>query len=224
MGLKRNTTHNLLKTLCLCGYATNEGKGQYIYGAGIVEMLRRMTAARPLSTRLAECIGQLAGELNETVVLTTLAGGRRLVLMRSSGTRTVQVSSSAMEREAGMLWETPTGRVMAAWCGPAERRRLIEDEGLPGERWDGIVTQAELQQALAVVRRAGTAEQHARDVASLAVPVLAAENVLLGAVGMHMPEYRWNAQAREKSLSALRAAAPRLAGIWGESLNVKAGE
>jgi DNA-binding IclR family transcriptional regulator len=222
MNLKANTCHNLLKTLCVCGYAANPEQGRYVYGEKIGALLRLAAAEPPPS--LVEAIGRLAAELNETIVLTTLAGGCRRVLLRAHGNRTIQVNCRTMEDAAGHLWQTPTGRVLAAYCGPRELDELLEREGFPGDRWAGIVDPDALTDALAAIRRQGLAEQHVRDVAALAVPVRAPSGLLLGAVGMYMPEYRWNEEVRERSVRLLRAAAPGLAERWHANERTDSGD
>lgn len=223
MAFKRTTTHNLLKTLCMCGYALNVGEGRYRLGSKVADIARLVTSALPIPPRMTGMVGQLAGELNESVVLTTLAGDRRRVLARALGTHAVQVDSCALESPIGYLWQTPTGRMLAACCTPNELDGLVSHEGLPGECWEGMESREHLDQALAEVRQVGFAERHEREVASFAVPVESANGVLLGALGMHMPEYRWTLEFREQALRALRTTAIRLAGVWSDGIGAVAG-
>jgi DNA-binding IclR family transcriptional regulator len=221
MGLKRTTTHNLLKTLSMCGHAQNLGDGRYRVGPKVAEFARLLTAAVPVSPRMAGMVGRLAGELNENVVLTTLAGGRRRVLARALGAHAVQVDSCAMEGAVGYLWQTPTGRVLAARCTPDELDGVLAHEGMPAERWQGIDSGRGLERALEAVRQAGFAEQHEREVAALAVPVEGAGGSLLGALGMHMPEYRWRREMRDKILDALRNTAAQLTAAWSDGFGLQ---
>lgn len=219
MGFKRTTTHNLLKTLSMCGHALNVGEGRYRLGPKVADLARLITSALPVPPRMTAIVGQLAGELKENVVLTTLVGDQRRVLVRALGTQAVQVDSCAMESPIGYLWQTPTGRVLAACCGPAELDGILRHEGLPGDSWDAIASRVSLERALKAVKQAGFSEQHQREVAALAVPVESGGGNLLGALGMHMPEYRWHDETKSEILGALRQAATRLAGVWSDVIS-----
>ncbi|NQU40975.1 MAG: hypothetical protein HQ523_13570, partial [Lentisphaerae bacterium] len=151
------------------------------------------------------------------------AGDRRRVLARALGTQTVQVDSCAMESPVGYLWQTPTGRMLAASCTPEELDGIIANDGLPGESWEEAKSRRDLALELAEIRQAGVAERHERDVASLAVPIWSATGTLLGALGMHMPEYRWTLEFREQTLRALRNSAVRLAGVWSDGISAVMG-
>ncbi len=221
MDLKPTTTHNLLKTLSMCGYAHNAGAGPYCLGEKAVDIARLVTATMPVPESVRELLQELAGQLNESVVLTTLAGGYRRVLIRISSTRAVQVNSTVMDRPGGSIWATCTGWMLTAFCTSSERDAIVAREGLPGERWDGIRTRLALTRALAGIREAELAEQHGHEVAGLAVPVRAVDGILLGALGMHMPEYRWTSEIRNSKAKALASAALRLAGVWADGIKVQ---
>ena len=163
MGFKRTTAHNLLKTLTLAGFAVNEGDGRYRLGPKVGQLLRNRSAARPLSPRLLQYLVQLAVQLNENVVLTTLADGNRRVLARALGQQIVQVDADRLDGEHTRLWRTVTGRVLAAYATPEERAELVANAGFPGEDWNGITDSAGLDAALARIREQGYAEAHERD-------------------------------------------------------------
>lgn len=213
MGFKRTSAHNLLKTLTLAGFAVNEGDGRYCLGPKVGQLLRNRSAARPLSPRLLQHLVQLAVQLNESVVLTTLAEGKRRVLARALGQQIVQVDSDRLDGEHTRLWRTVTGRVLAAYATPDELAELVANAGFPGEDWDGIADSVGLDAALARIRELGYAEAHERTAASLSLPVLDGDS-LLGALGIHLPEFRWQESFHSPFLTAMRRTVDRLARLW----------
>lgn len=212
MSLKRNTTHNLLKTLCLCGYAENVGAGRYALGAGVFGLLRPRVLVRDSQPALQEVLSELSRTIGEDVVFASLISGRRRALARAGGGAPVRVASFATDVEEKKLWRTVTGRILAAYCTAAERRDLLAYAGIPGRDWDGIEDVMELDRRLSELRIQGYAEQIEHgEVASLAVPVLDPGGILIGALGIHLPVYRFGEERHQDLLSALRGAGIRIA-------------
>lgn len=215
MGFKRTSAHNLLKTLALAGFAQNDGDGRYRLGPKVGQLLRNQSASRPLPQRLLQPLVELAVQFNESVVLTTIADGARRVLARANGQHTVQINADRLDGEHTPMWRTVTGRVLAAFAPDGEREELLANEGLPGPDWADIADAAALADALAAIRREGYAEAHERTAASMALPICDG-GVLLGALGIHLPEFRWQESFRPEFLKAMRRTADRLARLWQE--------
>jgi IclR family transcriptional regulator, acetate operon repressor len=212
MGLLQNTTHNLLKTLCLCGYARNVGNGRYVLGTGPFDLVKESLLARDLHPMLTQTIERLSVELGEAVVLAVLRDGRRRVIGRATGQGAVQVDARSVDNEEQPLWTTVTGRILAAYCTEEELARLVGNEGFPRDAWDGITEMGSLSLALDLIRRNGLAEQvQANEVASIAVPILDHTNTLTGALGLHCPAYRYNPSRQQEFIAGLRAGSARLA-------------
>ncbi|MCK5802465.1 MAG: helix-turn-helix domain-containing protein [Lentisphaeria bacterium] len=215
MGYKRTSAHNLLKTLALCGYARNDGEGRYGLGWKATQLLRNRLASGVLGPAVAPLLSELASQLDESVVLTTLVDGCRRVVARARGTQLIQVDPHLFDGEDKSMWGTVTGRVLAAFSDAEELRWIFQCEGAPGEEWPEAGTSAAgMEDALATVRKARMAEEN-EEAASLAVPVLTGER-LLGALGVHLPEFRWNRARRTEFLPAMRHTATRLARVWHE--------
>ncbi len=217
MGLKRSTAHNLVKTLCLCGYAENLGEGRY--GAGWRSRhLARLVLFGSMGDRvLVERLAGIAASLGEAAVLAVLEGGRRRVVARADGTHAIRVDAEAVDSSSGVIWATVTGRVLAAWCSAAERGQVLALSGSPsGPVWPA--GSAGLDAALSAVRSAGYAEDDARGVTSFAVPVLAANGALLAALGTYLPTFRCSAERREVMLEVLRRSAAGVAAVMRASL------
>lgn len=212
MGLRQNTTHNLLKTLCMCGYARNLGNGRYVLGTGPFELVKGSILVRDLHPLLSQTIERLSMELGEAVVLTVLQDDRRRVIGRATGQGAVQVNIRSVDNEDKPFWATVTGRVLAAHCTEGELAGLLETEGFPKSHWEGIADVDSLARALEAIRRRGFAEQvESGEVASVAVPVLDPAGLLTGALGLHFPAYRYTPSSQQKFIAGLRSGSARLA-------------
>lgn len=221
MGLKRSTAHNLVKTLCLCGHAENLGEGRYRAGWRSRHLARRVLFDGLAESLLEERLAGLAVSLGESAVLAVLEGGRRRVVARADGTHAIRVDAEAVDSSSGVIWATVTGRVLAAWCGEAERDRVMALSGSPSAVvWPA--GSAGLEAALAALRVAGFAEDAARGVTSFAVPVLAANGSLLAALGTYLPTFRCSAERREAILGGLGCGATAMAAAMRVSLQADA--
>ncbi len=221
MGLKRTTTHNILKTLSMCGFAVNDGEGRYAVGPKMVALTRQLLMAGATNPQLMHLVTDASTTLDEAVVLTAFVAGGRRVLARARGSQLIQVASNALEERDRQLWETVTGRVLAAFCSATELDEIIAAEGYPGSQWNGIKSAVELQQALESIRSDGMAEAHERDLISYAVPIISETEILLGAIGCFLPEFRSYGAKANNILSVLRSTADRLASVWVKGLSIE---
>lgn len=211
MGLKRSTAHNLLKTLCLCGYVENIGSGIYRGGWKLHQFSRGLSLSRFQSGLFREVLRSLALRSGEALVFATLLNGRRRVVARASGGQEIQVDLIQMEPESVNLWSTVTGKILAAYCSAQELPLLCQHYGLPNaDSWPGISDQQELLSALQAIRRQGVLGDFTPQVCSAAVPVLGSQQQLLGALGIHFPQYRHQPANDEAMFALLRQGAGEL--------------
>lgn len=193
MGLKRSTAHNLLKTLCLCGYAENNGSGVYRGGWKLRQFSRTLSLSRYQSGFFRDVLRSLALRSGEALVFATLLNGRRRVVARASGGQEIQVDLIRMEPESMSLWSTVTGKILAACCSAPELSLICQHYGLPdSESWPGIHSLPELHSALREIRKQAVISNFTSQVCSAAVPVFTGRQQFLGALGIHFPQYRHN--------------------------------
>ncbi len=211
MQLKRTTAHNLLKTLCLCGYAENTGSGYYRVGWKLQRFSRERNL-RNFSRDLAlSSLGVLAKSTGESLVYAVLVNNRRHVVARASGGQDVQVNISQLEPDHACIWHTVTGRILAAYCLPQELEPILADEGFPGSQWQGIFTREHLQQQLDKIRSQGWTSDLSGEIFSAAVPVLGSKSLLLGTLGIHLPVFRHVCERDLELIEGLQEAAAELA-------------
>lgn len=214
MGLKASTAHNLLKTLYLCGFVDKEQRGRYVPGWKLRSLGRSGRYDLSSGGRIALLLKEIAEATQESVVLTTLLAGRRVVLARVQGAQMVSVNTEAQERNSRGFWAYVTARVLAAWASPKELDEIVAREGYPGLAWAGIDTREALAGHLEAIRSQQYAQDHTGQVSSLALAICAGEGVL-GVLGLHLPSYRFSPSRREQLLGVLRAQLPLLAAAMG---------
>jgi IclR family pca regulon transcriptional regulator len=209
LDLHKATLSNILKTLTDLGYTARDAAGHCHLGPRILELAAGERRRRVLPALAEECARTLAESLRETVTIGKLLDGDRFNLAKATVDRTVSVNARLELRPSP--YDTATGRVLLAYCTPAELAEVKAKHGFPGAAWDGLADAAGLTAALAAIRAAGHAELHRGDARSFAVPACGADGRLAAAIGVAVPAYRCPDEKREAVLTTLGAAAARLA-------------
>ncbi|NLE30275.1 MAG: helix-turn-helix domain-containing protein [Phycisphaerae bacterium] len=205
MVLKVTTTHNLLKTLAICGYAVKMDDGRYRLGWKLPSLVRPGAAELDPEGPVVSAMRELARVINESIVLTSLVGGVRQVLLRIQGDQLVGINVEALDSSNRRIWQVVTGRILAAFCSKEELAEIVNISGLPGQCWNNIDTVEALEKQLAILRQEGLAENIEREAASVAMPVTFESGELFGALGAHLPKYRYDSENRERILKNLAA-------------------
>lgn len=201
------TTHNLLKTLCACGYAAQAGVGRYTVGPRCLEIGRfNRLLTESTATVIRERMEALGRELNETVTFAVLADGRRLRLWTTEPGHLIRIDAATLETR--QLFTVPTGRILAAYAGPDDLERLLARYGLPtGSDWPQTTTRSALNRALADIRARGHEILVRGELSAFAVPVLDAAGGLTGSLGCFSPSFRCPPPQHAAVVAALKHAA-----------------
>ncbi|MFA4944599.1 MAG: IclR family transcriptional regulator [Lentisphaeria bacterium] len=214
MGMPANSTHNLLKTMVACGYVEQMPDGRYRPGAKLRQIGRlNRFADEAVRARIGHVLRELGERLGEACVLATLRGGQRVVIARVDCRQAIRVDAAMAEE--GRIYDSPTGRVLAANAAPEELEAILARNGLPGALWDGISAREGLETALAALRSEGFSfvGPDAGGVIAVACPVLGGDGRLFGALGCHAPEFRCPAEKQAQIRRELCQAAERLGEI-----------
>jgi len=211
LGFPAATAHNLLKTLCACGYAVQAGVGRYTVGSRCLEIGRfnRLLSAATAAVVRAR-MEALGRALDETVTFAVLADGRRLRLWSTEPEHLIRIDAAALETQR--LFTVPTGRILAAFAAPRELDLLLARYGLPAAgEWPDAATAPALKRALAAIRARGHEIMVTGELAAFAVPVLDAAGGLAGSLGCFSPSFRCPPPHHAAVVAALKKAAREMA-------------
>jgi len=189
-GILPNTLHGILQTMVTCGYAEQDSKARYHMGKRCrqIGVVNRFRMTPDVSERLEAALDRLCAETGESVSFYVLDGGERIIYANYESRSVIKVDYSMLEENS--MYDYPTGRILTAFATPQELEKILQQHGLPGERWGHLDTKEQLSEELARVRQKKLLTRYSADgVASYAVPVFW-EGALLGTVGVYMPLYR----------------------------------
>ena len=207
LGLPVTTTHNLLKTMTVCGYAAQNGAGRYIAGPQCrsLGILNRVESER-FRHQVRGVMNRYTAALNEALVFAVLRDGRRVVLARTEPAGQI-IRIDPKEDAAISLYRMPTGRVLAALASPEERSKIVAHYGEPGAAWPAHEADRErIRKSGACIMLADSQGVHA-----FAAAVRDSRGTLLGAIGCHAPAFRCDRASQKTIRDGLCAAASELA-------------
>lgn len=204
LGLRPNTLHNILKTMALCGYVTQNDEGRYTAGPKCdqISAIGRLISGNVLNRAVEPALQALGRRLGETVVFTILSNGRRYQLLVIEGDGPVR---AAVQDGGYSIYELVTGRLLVAYAGSEARRLIVEHYGFPGNVWGGATDMAALEALCQQLQKQPYLQMrnHSGELDTFAVPLLIGEERLVTSVGVFLPAYRSTPQRRDEIIAAL---------------------
>lgn len=208
------TCAHIVKTLVTAGYLEKGGEARgYILGPMAFRLARRGPYRKDL-VRVAEpLLAALARDTRESVVLSTMHNGRKLILCSVGGNRDVQVNGVLILDDN--IYQTATGRVLLAFLPEPDRQAIVASHGLPGNNWPAARTAVDLRQELDSIRKAGRViHAPTPDVVFVAVPVMESGRVI-AALGISLLAMHFKKTHKKKLLTALDRTARELGAALG---------
>lgn len=210
--LDKGTCSNILKTLRFRGYVTQSAprKG-YKMGYMVYRLGDSFASNEGLARLSVDTVNRLAARFNETVLLTTIRQDKRVTLYRAEADQDLIVRSS-LEVPA---YRASTGRMILSYYSSEELLRFVRLHGTPKEGdWEGITDFPTLHAELERARKRGwRVDCNRQHVVGLAVPVWKG-NKVVAALGIYLPESRFNEPLQAEMVNALKEAAETLRAIF----------
>jgi len=199
------TTARILETLVVEGYVEQLGRKKgYILGPMSYSISSKGPYRKDVVTFAEPTVQKLAQTTGETVLVAVLRRYRRFVILRIDGTHDIQVRTDTVIEEK--VYPTATGRVLFAYASEEERKRFVENVGLPNESaWPGVTTARKLEEQATRIREEGM-EINRKQVVGVGVPLWENGHVT-SALGLYLPSYRFEGEHREAIVNGLRHAA-----------------
>lgn len=211
-GLYPNTARTIIKTLAARNYVEQQGprKGYYpgvmcfaLAGAGMFY--------RELVKIAEPGMERLSGEVNESVLLSVLRGGRKFVLSEKRCGDVLQVNSDIVRSSDDL--NSATGILLLAFSGEG----VEESAGRGPEGFSGAPDS--LEKAVKLAAREGFSIHYAYDgqVAGVAYPLKRGSRVI-AALGLYLPAFRFRGKHRKKILAGMKTAAEEISAAITEKI------
>ncbi len=206
-----NSVHNILRTLCACGYARQIRRGSYGPGIKILELVAvdelDETQLRP---RIVDQLKHFAKEQGEGYVCSILREGERHIFASVQSQQAVRINQTVLDDAP--FYSKVSCRVLAAFCSESELQKLIDRQGLPGQDWPEASTLRKLHAQLKRIRREGYLMMldQPLGVVTIACPVMTNHGEFWGVLGSYAPYFRMNKTRQRQWLEHLRKVSGQL--------------
>lgn len=210
--LPTSSVHRLLQVLARAGLV-ERGTGQsYRQGRELHRMASHLVANFDLVRSARPFLHELVARWHETAVLCLYSPTLRKALIADVA-ETSNPLRFAVERggEISLPWGS-LGRAILAFLPKGEVEAVMRETTVGPLTGRPRSTRREIAEALAQIR----VDRHARyynpdhDIAGIAAPILGAERVILGCIGVTMPSRRFQLHLEDDLALAVREAAERL--------------
>jgi DNA-binding IclR family transcriptional regulator len=207
-GLHRTAAHRLIVTLAGRGYLHKESSGRYRPGPACMMLASAVPDLRALARPLLE---DLARRTGETVHLVALSGRDVVFIDGIESPHALRVAVRTGRRYPAHA--TAAGKAWLALLGESRLHQLYPDEDLPQVTEHTVPSLAELERALAAIRRQGYATNEGESepgVGSVGVVACDSSGQPAAGIGVGMPLDRFTSQARQSVIEAITGAAADL--------------
>ena len=202
--LSTTIVHRLLTTLKLEGMVFQDPRSKlYSLGTIFIDYANKILTEVPIAPVIEPWLMSLRNETKETVGFYMPTGQMRICVLEYE-------SQQEIRRSVGIGKRLPihagaSGRAILAFQSEELQERVLATQ-LPEER-------AELIARLEETRKLGYAlneEEITPDVGALSVPVMNAQSIVIGALSVSGPIYRWNEKTMLPYLDVLRSASKEI--------------
>lgn len=219
LDLPRQTVHRLLAQLERAGLAVRDpSRERYSVGPRLSQLafgtLRSLNQAAPIRSILKS----LVHDIGETCNIGVLDGTDYVYLQRIECDWPLR-----MHMEIGSRMGAHTvsgGKVLLAHLDTKLRQRLLRSQKLKASTSHTLIRVADLEAELAEIRSRGFAlnnQERMEGIVGAAVPVMDHKGNVLAAIGVQGPLPRLTLRTCEGHVPRMRAAAERVARVWGAS-------
>lgn len=208
LGLNHGTCANILKTLVARGYIEQAGaKRGYCLGPMAYRLARADDRNRHLVERSRKEIDELCSRIDETVILSVVQHGARVLLYEARSDQEIQTRTP----EKMTPYRATTGRLIISHYSPKELQDLVEMIGLPRkEDWPEVGSFEDLVQALNTIRNERMLiTKNNRMVVGLATPIYK-NNKLVASLGIHLPDFRFSKNEKTRIVQEMLRATERI--------------
>jgi len=192
LGLYPSTIHRILDTLKHWGYVEQGSNNQkYQLGLKLLELGMAKLHQIDLVKEAHPFLKELVNKCNETVHLGVLEEEEVLYLAKEESSQIIRMCSYVGKRAP--LHSTALGKVLLADLSEEERRKILEQKGLPRITEKTITNKEGLEKELNRIKKQGFAldrRENEKDVCCIAAPIKNYQGKVIAAVSISSPVYR----------------------------------
>lgn len=209
MGISKSKAHALLSSLSAVGLLRRTQHGRYRVGWRVLS-LNRVLAETTDFHRYARPVMEALGErCGEVVHLGVIDDGQVMYVDRIKGRHAVQIDVSKL---GNRLWAhcSAVGKILLANLPHGSLDAVIEQHGLPALTSRTITDRDTLCAQLIDVRQRGLAFEHGEavdDVSCVAAPIVAPGPIVVAAISMAAPTFRFEQRRSVYAQAIARAGA-----------------
>jgi len=193
IALSKGTIHRYLSTLIARGYVVQNTRDRtYRLGLGAFQLASAVFDSLFLRESVRDHLEALRDLSGETVHLGVMDRGEVVYLDRLESPTPIRAKCDIGQREP--LHTTALGKVLLAFRGDEEVRRILTVSNLPGFTRNTITNIEVMHQHLELVRQRGYAidnEEHSVELQSFAFPVRDRTGEVIAAVSIDGPAFRF---------------------------------
>lgn len=218
--LPKSSAHDLLTSLAQVGLLCRTEKGRYRLGWRLVALSETLLATTELRREARPIMEELAAQYQETIHLAILDDTKVVYVDKLEGKQAVRVELTSLGTRLYPHCSS-LGKVLLAYRPEADVKRIIQAGGLPRFTANTITDEAELEAALAKIRKQGYAydlEEILPDLCCVGAPVRNYMGEVVAAISMSIPSYRF-----QRSQAQFRSAIVRAGKLVSERLGYYAG-
>ncbi|HBC89024.1 MAG TPA: hypothetical protein DCZ94_18955 [Lentisphaeria bacterium] len=209
VGLKLPTVHNMLKTMTFLGYVTQDSSSaKYRTGDKLRALGMQLETKRAFSEVAEPLARRLNKDVNETVTVTLYANRTWHTLFQIYSEQELSVRASLPVNKN--LFISATGRCILSGLPKGELEKYLNTSGMPREDWDNINDFAHLRQALDKIKERGYEIYRRRGSLGIGVPLRLVKRGIDAAIGIYMPESRFEGKHGDAVINALQNTAEEI--------------
>ncbi len=217
LSLPKSTVHGLVSTLKDFGYIEQSAfTGKYRLGVRFFEVGHIVAQGWEVRTVAAPYVNKLLEELAETVHLVVLDKLEVLYIDKRESGRSLRIASRVGMRLPAHC--TGVGKMLMAHLSPEERRKLINEKGLPKFTENTLTDVQVLEEELAKIRMQGFAIDNEEIMGSLrcvAAPIRDQTGNVISAISVSGPVSRMEGERLANAIRRLKETAEEISTCLG---------
>lgn len=203
-GLKVPTVSKIIRTMNLLGYLEFAGRKEgYLLGKKTANLGRFYRDRNPLRRVAMPFLLDFRNRFGEYICVSVLQDAKRYIAACEISTHTVQVSCR-LYPEVENPCRSVSGRVLMAGLPRDRRERCFERNGPPGKLWEAVENKEDFFRELDRIAGLDYLLEIESEAAAISFPIRRDGDVI-AALGVYVPEYRFQEERRQAILDAMAA-------------------